>query len=91
MTREEFIEILEDEDDTIPVEWEGDNAVKGLKIIERYMPDEASLITGAEHDIIYSVGVDKMIDAGVTKEDATTLRGLNWGVDEDGEYLFCFV
>ena len=65
-----------------------DNAFLGLQIIRKYCPTKG--IEGADHDIIYSVGVDELIEAGITEEDAHKLRELNWMV-QDGEYLASFV
>lgn len=87
MTNERFIEILSEDSGS----WRGDNAFKGLQIIAKYIsPDEKSLIVAAEHDIIYSVDVDKLIEAGISEDDATALRQLNWMVEDDS-YLACFV
>jgi hypothetical protein len=65
-----------------------DNAFLGLQIIRKYCPTKG--IQGADHDVIYSVGVDELIEAGITEEDAHNLRNLNWMI-EDGEILACFV
>jgi hypothetical protein len=87
MKREKFIEIL----DGGSGRWEGDNAIQGLKIIEKYIdPQKTNLIQGAEHDIIWSVDVDELIEAGITEHDAEELRRLNWIVQDDG-YLACYV
>jgi cell division GTPase FtsZ len=84
MTREELEEIFEDEDTS----WEGDNAFQGLQILSKYTDE---LIVGANHDIIYSADVDKVLEAGLTKEDAMKLRKLNWMIEENGDYFACFV
>ena len=65
----------------------GDNAMKGLLIITKYLPTAG--IGAAEHDVIYSVSSDRLVEAGITAEDAVTLRRLNWMIDE--ESLACFV
>ena len=86
MNRERFEEIMSNEDAT----WEGDNAYKGLQIIAKYLsPERHDLIGAAEHDIIYSVDVEEILEAGITEEDAYTLRKLNWMIDCDS--LACFV
>ena len=85
MKRDEFDKEFDNED----AEWEGDNAFQGLKIIEKYMPGK-ELICGAGHDVIWSVGVDELIEAGITVEDVRALAKLNW-MTEHGEYLACFV
>jgi hypothetical protein len=85
MNREKFIEIMLDED--IKVSWEGCNVFLGLEIIRKYLPKSG--IEGASHDIVYSVDIDEIIEAGITEEDVRKLRSLNW-LTED-EYLACFV
>jgi len=67
--------------------WEGDNAFQGLVIISKYADD---LVQGADHDIIYSESVEKLIDTGMKREDFEQLSRLNWMVEE-GEYLACYV
>lgn len=70
--------------------WEGDNAFQGLQIIAKYInPAEEDIIQAAEHDIIYSVDLEEIIKAGLTKEDAIALRNLGW-MEQDGG-LACFV
>ena len=89
MTEEELIDILKSED--IKTNWTGDNALQGLLIIAKYIDQKKrDLICGAGHDIIYSVDVDEIIKAGITKEDAIELRKLNW-MTQDDYYLACFV
>jgi len=96
MTEEKFIEIMENEN--IKTEWNGCNACQGLDIIRKYLPDKG--IERAEswddwddsaHDIIYSVGISELVEAGITKEDVTKLRALNWILDRESEGLACFV
>jgi hypothetical protein len=88
MKREKFIEILDGESDG---NWEGDNAIQGLKIIEKYIDHQkTNLIQAAQHNIIWSVDVDELIEAGITEHDAEELRRLNWMVQDD-EYLACYV
>lgn len=86
MTEEELINIFEEDipyDPTMrPIV---DTVFEGLKILHRYMPNK-TLIQGADHDVIYSVSVSDMVEAGVTEADAKYLRLLNWVVCE-GEYL----
>lgn len=83
MTREEFIEIFQSEE----TKWEGDNCYQGLQILSKYTDN---LIQGADHDVVWGPDISKLIDAGITKEDATKLRLLNWMIEEDS-YLACFV
>jgi len=84
MELSEFNKIFENED----TEWEGDNAIQGLLIIQKYIPNKG--IEAAEHDIIYSVSADDLVEAGITTEDAESLRKLNWMI-YDGFYMACFV
>ena len=84
MKLEEFEEVFKNED----ADWEGDNAWQGLNIIAKYLPKE-TLICGADYDIIYSVGVEELVDAGITIEDTEKLRRLSWMIDE--ECLACLV
>jgi len=73
-------------------DWDGDNAWQGLQILAKYVnPMKTDLIAGADHDVIYSVNVDEVLNAGLTEEDAKALRKLNWMIDEDGECFACFV
>ena len=83
ITREEFELIFKE----IESNWEGDNAFQGLQILSKYTDN---LIQGADHDIIYSLDIDELIELGVTKEDVTKLVKLNWHIS-NGEYLSCFV
>jgi len=85
MTREQFLKLMEFED--YKIEWVGDNAFEGLKILSKYTDN---LIQGARRDIIYSEDIDMLIEKGITKEEVTALRKLNWMV-EDESYLACFV
>ncbi len=84
MTREELDQIFEDKD----AEWSGDNAWHGLQIIAKYTD---FLLHGANHDVIYSIGVDEVLELGLTKEDAEQLALLNWTIDDDCGCFACFV
>ncbi|HDZ15694.1 hypothetical protein LCGC14_0950280 [marine sediment metagenome] len=85
MRREEFYHILKRDNGG---EWEGDNALKGLNIIAKYIPND-TVLEGVGHDVIYSVDIDKLIEAGITIKDAEELRELNWMLKDD--CLACFV
>ena len=86
MTFEEFEKIMEGDDDLIHID--DDNAFVGLQIIRKYLPKSG--IEGADHDVIYSASVEKLLKAGITEADTIELRRLNWMI-KDGEYLACFV
>ncbi len=88
VTRERFEELFEITKSALS-DYEGDNALLGLIIINKYLPKMG--IEAAEHDIIYSGDVDELIKAGITEEDVITLRRLNWMIDEFNEGLACFV
>ncbi len=87
MTKERVEEIFEEEKQN---HWHGDNAFFGLKILEKYIdPREEDLITGAQHDQIFSIGVEDAVNAGLTEEDVIKLREYNWMIEEDA--FSCFV
>lgn len=64
----------------------GCSALLGLNLIAKYLP--GSGIGGAEHDQIYACGVNELLVAGITEEDAIALRKLNWFIDEDSLATF---
>jgi len=66
---------------------DGDSAFLGFQIISKYTKN---IIQGADHDIVYSIGIDEAIELNVTDEDLTELARLNWFIN-DGEYLASFV
>jgi len=84
MTVEELIAIFNE--DSGRGCWVGDNAYQGLQIISKYTN---SLIVAAEHDIIYSEGIEQLINKGITKEDCIALNKLHWHIECD--CLACFV
>ncbi len=81
MTRERLEQIFQE----TKSEWKGDNAFQGLQVLSKYTE---RLINGAEHDIIFSEDVDKIIEK-ITEEDAVSLAKLNWMID--GDCFACFV
>ena len=64
-----------------------DNAYMGLSILAKYSP---YVLQAAEHDIIYSVDVDKIIDK-LTEEDAFQLAKFGWFIDGDCDSMAHFV
>ena len=90
MNEERFLEIMNDEDigGVGLMAEKGCNAVKGLLIIQKYLPLKG--IEAANHDVIYSANVADLIKAGITEDDAIELRRQNW-MTEDDSYLACFV
>ena len=88
MTLNKFFKIFKETDSN----WNGDNAYKGLMIIAKYLsPMNHEIIAGADHDVIYSVDVQELIEGGITEEDVEKLARLNWGIDKEDNYLMCFV
>ena len=86
MTNKEIKELMEENSD---LTFKGDNALEGLKIFAKYFPSN-TVITGANHDIIYSVAVDDIAEAGITKEEVLRLRKeLNWHIENS--CFACFV
>lgn len=85
MKREELEKIFENEE----TEWDGDNVLQGLNILAKYTKN--CVLGSAEHDIIYSIDVDEALENGITKEDADTLRKINWMIDDDFDCFACFV
>lgn len=87
MTEEQFQTIFKDTN----ADWQGDNAFQGLMIISKYIsPAKKTLIVAAGHDIIHSVYVKDLLEAGLTEEDAVSLRKLNWMITEY-DSLACFI
>jgi hypothetical protein len=65
----------------------GDNAFMGLEILSKY---SKHVIHGADHDIIYSIDINEIVELNISDEDLIQLAKLNWMIyDED--YLACFV
>lgn len=88
MNREELEEIFEDTES----KWDGDNAFQGLLIISKYFDiNSKDILCAGEHDIIYSVEIDELLEAGLTVVDATALAALNWSLDEEVDCFACFV
>jgi hypothetical protein len=86
MTLEQFKTIMLMDSD--PSTFDDDCAFLGLQIIRKYCPKEG--ISGADHDIIWSVDIKDLVDAGITDDDAIQLRLMNWMI-WDNEYLALFV
>jgi uncharacterized protein YihD (DUF1040 family) len=82
MTLERLEEIFEETQS----KWEGDNAFQGLQILAKYT--EKNVICAAEHDIIYSINAEDIIEI-LSEEDAIKLAQLNWMLEDD--YFACYV
>lgn len=91
MNEEEFRQIMKDDEKggSALHKLDDDNAILGLMVIRKYLPKKG--IEGAGHEVIYSVDVDEILEAGITKEDAEYLRDINWMIDSDCDCLACFV
>lgn len=83
MTRERLYEIFEETKSN----WNGDNAFQGMQILSKY---HTNLLRVAEHDIIYSVDINDVLET-ITEEDAIALSRLNWGIDKEFDCFYCFV
>lgn len=86
MTIERFEEIFADVDSELQNYRNQCTATLGLNLISKYSNKG---IVGAEHDIIYSVSIEEIIANGITEEDVTELRKMNWIIEYDS--LACFV
>ena len=86
MTVEEVEEILDEtESDRIL----GDDIFLGLQILVKYnKPGKGRVVQAAEHDEIYSIGVEDAIEAGLTPEDVVMLGKLGWRVQEEAFHHF---
>jgi len=85
MTREKLEEIFEETKSN----WDGDNALQGLNILNKHSKGK-SVLCAAKHDIIYSLDVEDTLENGLTEEDALSLAKLNWMLDEH-DCFACFV
>lgn len=83
----EIEEIFEGERDDSFFDLKDSNDFLGIQFIRKYIPTAG--VCSAEHDIIYCVTTDDLVEAGVTKEDALQLFNLNWIIE--GGYLACYV
>jgi len=86
VTREELNEVMDGKSDLSRFK-DRNTALLGLNLIARYLPKSG--VEAANHDVIYSVSVDELLEAGLTKEDAKELRDMNWMIEED--HFACFV
>ena len=84
MKQEEFEKIFQE---TIAVE-QTNGFFKGLQIIYKYIKDRKDIITGSEHDVVYSVDVDDLLNDDISIEDTIELAKLGWLVDVEEGWLF---
>lgn len=85
ISEERFEEIMEDN----RVNYEGDNALQGLNIIQKYVDSDKKVIKGASHTVIFSLDIKVLIEKGIIEEDVKKLRQLDW-VIQDG-YLAIYL
>ena len=64
-----------------------DNAYMGLAILAKY---SYYVLQGADHDIIYSIDIDDIIDK-ITEDDAIQLAKYGWFIDSDCDCMAHFV
>ena len=62
-----------------------DEVLTGLLIISRYFDTDKTIVSGAVDSILYSVGIDELIDAKLTMDDLNKLSKLNW-MAVDGKF-----
>jgi hypothetical protein len=86
MDKERFLEILDDSGNDVVMS--GDSVFDGLTIVSKYITNK-SLIQGADHDIIYSVGINELVNSNITEDDVINLRKMNWIVMDN--YLAHYV
>ena len=89
LNKEKFFEIINDGDAYDWKDYEDKNGILiGLQIVEKYLPNDG---IEADHDIIYSADVERLVEAGITIEDVESLRNHGWFVDESDSYIahFC--
>lgn len=86
ITDERLEEIFEDGTPSDLMRDSTDNTLEGLNILAKYVP---YVCCGADHDILYGPDIEKVVEAGLTEEDAITLSRLNWMIKD--EYFACFV
>ena len=60
-----------------------DDGYMGFNILAKYTNN---ILQGADHDIIYSENVDKLIEAGITEEEVLALNAYGWHI-QDSEYI----
>lgn len=90
MNKERFKEIMSDEEMGGSKLFEpGCNVLKGLNIIAKYLPNSG--VKWVNYEVLYAVEIEKIVEAGITEEDAIELRYQNWMIDSNHEYLSCFV
>lgn len=87
MTREKFEELMSGESDYKKY---GDlcRITTGAMIVIKYLPKFG--IRAAEHDIVYSAEVNKIISTSITEDEVINLRELGWFIDEDTDSLAHF-
>ena len=89
MNRDKLIEIMgEESGDISAMQACKCVATEGLNILSKYT--NKSVLTGANHDVIYSIDIDDAIEAGLTEAEAIRLRDINWMIEEES-YFACFV
>ena len=83
ITREELEEIFS-QDGEAPTFETKDRALRGILILLNYFDSNTEcIINAAEHDMIYTVDVDILIEKGITKDHAELLRSIGWFIEED--------
>jgi hypothetical protein len=79
MDRERFQEIMEGDD--ILFKFDKCRTLLGLNLIAKYLPKSG--VKSTTYDQIFACGVDELLEAGLTENDAIQLREMGWMIDED--------
>lgn len=88
MTEERFKELMEKDSKGIT----GDRAFKGLLVIAKYIDmHKKQVITHAEHDKIYSVSVQEIINTDITEDDVEKISAVGWFIDNDTDSLMHYI
>lgn len=76
---ENFKDIMEQDYET-DYDRKGCDVFDGLAIMRQYVNND--LIVAADHDIVYSVEIQELIDGGINLGDVVQLGKLGWHVSE---------
>lgn len=82
MIEERMKKLLETEDVSI---WNGCNVYQGLQIIAKYIdPLQIPLVVATKKDILYSVDIKRIIEAGITEESVLIECNDAWSIGSYG-------
>lgn len=92
VTREQIESVLDDESKASFATKNIDHDVKAITLLRERIPYEEckSIISGAEHDVLYLCDVDKAIHY-LSEEDLDVLADCNCWIDEECDCIALFV